>query len=270
MKNDTIESRIAREFARLEQVEAVLLAGSRTANTTDRHSDYDFYIYTTAVIDPVVRDGIAACFAGYREIDNRFWETGDEWTLREGGTGIDIMYRSYDWLKEQVERSTVHHLASVGYTTCFWYNLLTSEIIFDRAGRLTALQRAADVEYPEALRLNIVAKNHPVIRTIRSSYRHQLELAVERGDRVSVNHRVAAVLASYFDILFAVNRLPHPGEKRQIRHLTERGQLLPQNMEADVHALLESGASGGDVPTALDRLMDGLDGLLQEAGLLEG
>jgi hypothetical protein len=29
---------------------------------------------------------------------------------------------------------------------------------------------------------------------------------------VSLNHRTAALLASYFDVLFALNRVHHPGD----------------------------------------------------------
>jgi hypothetical protein len=47
--------------------------------------------------------------------------------------------------------------------------------------------------------------------------------ALDRHDLVSVNHRVAAWLASYFDIVFAINRVLHPGEKR----LLECGSRVP-------------------------------------------
>lgn len=51
----------------------------------------------------------------------------------------------------------------------------------------------------------IVALNHPVLRDVIPSYYAQIEKAVGRGDLVSVNHRLAALLASYFDTVFAVN-----------------------------------------------------------------
>src|SRR5712671_4924425 len=60
----------------------------------------------------------------------------------------------------------------------------------------------------------VIAKNFPVLGSIISSYEDQIESAFARRDLVSLIHRTAAWLASYFDIVFAGNRQYHPGEKR--------------------------------------------------------
>jgi hypothetical protein len=270
MTNRKIESRIAEEFNGLEEVEAMLLGGSRAAHNLDKDSDYDFYVYLIKEIDPAIREYIANRLADYYEINNQFWESGDEWTLRENGTGIDIMYRSFDWLKGEVNRNIVDHQANVGYSTCLWFNILNSEILFDKSGRLTHFQEQAAIPYPEPLKINVIRKNYPVIRQIRSSYKHQIELAVKRADRVSINHRVAAVLASYFDILFAVNEQPHPGEKRQMQCLMKNADKLPVNMESAVNALLMN-CSTPDIKilNSIDELMEGLDELLRNENLLQ-
>jgi len=268
MKNNKIETLIAKEFNKLEHVEAVLLAGSRVVNNTDADSDYDMYMYTTKEIDPAEREAIAKMFADYYEINNQFWETGDEWTLRDSGEGIDIMFRSFDWLKGEVERNIINHQANVGYSTCFWYNIKNSEIIYDKGGRLTPFQAEVDVAYPEELKKNIIKKNYPVIRQIRSSYHHQIELAIKRKDRVSINHRVAAVFESYFDILFAVNEMLHPGEKRQMSYLKDKVDKLPTNFETVVNELIDKSITlHPAILDAIDRLMNGLDELLKKEGL---
>ena len=51
-----------------------------------------------------------------------------------------------------------------------------------------------------------------------ASYYEQIKKALMRNDIVSVNHRITAFLASYFDIIFATNKLLHPGEKRLIKY----------------------------------------------------
>jgi hypothetical protein len=86
---------------------------------------------------------------------------------------------------------------------------------------------------------------------------------------VSVNHRVAAVLASYFDILFAVNRVLHPGEKRLLEQACRLCLERPARMVEEVHALLVAAATGVGLPAALDGLVDDLDLLLHGLRRLE-
>jgi hypothetical protein len=174
------------------------------------------------------------------EIGNATWEPGDEWIDGESGIRVDVMYRHVRWIEEQLDRVLVQHRASSGYSTCFWYNVLHSQILFDRAEWFEALQRGANQSYPEELRRAILAKNYPLLRRNQSSYLHQIDLAVAREDPVGVNHRVAALLASYFDVLFALNELPHPGEKRLLQHVGASCVKRPAEMERQVTELLPS------------------------------
>lgn len=262
---------IAQKFSALPQVEAVTLAGSRTAGAADAKSDFDLYVYLTAEIPLDRRRGIAEAFAERIEINNQFWEPGDEWIEASSGVGVDIMYRQLPWLEEQIERVLVHHQAAVGYSTCFWYNVLNSQILFDRRGWFAQLQQRANQPYPEPLRRAIVAKNFPILRRNLSSYLHQIESAVARQDLVSVQHRSAALLASYFDILFALNRLPHPGEKRLVEFAQKFCSQRPAGMEAHINRVIGASAAAGPSSTilpAINALVDGLEELLISEGLL--
>ncbi len=88
---------------------------------------------------------------------------------------------------------------------------------------------------------------------------------------MSVNHRLAGLLASYFDVLFAVNRVPHPGEKRLVEAATAICPRLPEDMAADVSEILQTATSDlGGLPARVDRLLDRLDVLLRAEGLLDG
>jgi predicted nucleotidyltransferase len=260
-----VADQVARRFASLSQVEAVALAGSRTSEFPDGDSDVDLYVYVTEDIPLDVRAEIAAG-ASHAEIGNATWEPGDEWIDVETGTRIDVMYRHVRWIEEQLDRMLVHHMALVGYSTCFWYNVLRSQALFDRAGWFAALQRRALQPYPAELKRAIIDKNYPLLRHNQSSYLHQIELAVKRNDSVSVNHRVAALLASYFDVLFAVNEQPHPGEKRLLQHAA-RCERRPNEMEAQVVEVFEAvGRHDADVVSRIRLLLDRLDELLAKAG----
>jgi len=177
------------------------------------------------------------------------------------------MFRDVAWIEADLVRVLDRHEAWVGYSTAFWHNVRTSQPLVDPRGWYAALQARASVPYPDALVKAIIAKNHPILRETLSSYRYQLQRALERGDRVSLNHRVAAVLASVFDILFALNRQPHPGEKRLMALVERDCPRRPPDFAAQVDALLAASARAD--PALLDRLdalCDGLDGLLRSNG----
>jgi len=255
-----LASAIAAEYAVFPQVEAVTLAGSQTVGLAEPTSDLDMYVYLRAPLPLETRRRIATAHSQRAEVDNQYWEPGDEWIDERLGIGVDLMYRDPAWIEDQIERVLVRCLPSIGYTTCFWYNVLTSRILYDRAGWFAALQERCRVPYPEALRQAIIAKNTPLLRQTISSYAHQIERAVSRHDLVSVNHRVAAWLASYFDILFAINRLPHPGEKRLLPFALANCTALPPDLPAHIETLLRQTATGEPaLLETLDKLADGLE-----------
>ncbi len=259
-----ILEKIVAAYARIPGTEAVAMGGSRSTRYGGADSDIDLYVYSVTEIGTAERASIPARTGAVRtQLDNRVWEPGDEWIAADG-THIDVMFRRMDWIEDQLARVLDRHEASTGYSTCFWANVLYSKPLFDRSGWFAALQDRARQPYPEALRRAIVAKNHPILRDTLSSYRHQIERAVARGDAVALNHRTSALLASCFDILFAVNRQPHPGEKRLLQGFAETCPRRPQGFAERVTAVLDQ---PGYV-AAVDALLDGLDALLADEGLM--
>jgi predicted nucleotidyltransferase len=258
---------VVARYRLLPQVEAVAMAGSQTAGTADDSSDIDLYVYLRSEIPLSVREEIATARAEYAEVDNRFWEPGDEWIDADTGIHVDVMFRSVEWIEEQLDRVLRKYEASVGYSTCLWYNVLSSQALYDRNGWFQGLQQAANQPYPEALRRAIMAKNYPILRRNLSSYQYQIERAVERGDLVSINHRTTALLASYFDILFAVNRVPHPGEKRLVKIASEQCTKLPIGMREGVTELIQAIAREDQrIIKKAEALIDALDDLLSAEG----
>lgn len=259
-----LASDIAARYGALPQVEAVALAGSLTTQQAEDDSDIDLYVYYQTDISLADRKAIAECSASRSELNNRFWEPGDEWIDAASGTTVDVMFRHTHWIEHQLARVLVQHEASVGYTTCFWHNVLTSRCLYDKNTWFAGLQRNATQPYPDALRNNIIAKNYPILRDNLSSYFHQIENAIRRHDRVSLNHRVTAVLASYFDILFAINRMPHPGEKRIVHIAQTQCKILPENMHQQITDLITAVATPADIINAFNALMNGLDAVLEQ------
>ncbi|MGC9395946.1 MAG: nucleotidyltransferase family protein [Anaerolineae bacterium] len=261
---------LAASFSAFPHVEAVAVGGSLASGAADAGSDIDLYVYTTSVIPLPAREALVAQRGFSRaDLNLQFWDLGDEWVDEPTGIEVDVIYWDTAWIAEQIDRVLVHHQASVGYTTCFWNTVRNSVPLYDRQGWFAHLQARCQMPYPEPLRRAIVAKNYPILRDVIPAYLHQIQHAVRRHDAVSVNHRVAALLASYFDVLFAVNAVLRPGEKRLLEIATERCTKRPPAMREQVEAVLRAAADVDADETlvhAIDHLIDDLDVILLQEG----
>jgi hypothetical protein len=263
-----LSQQIAGRFAQLPEVEAVALAGSLMGSMGEALSDLDIYIYVQHDIPAEVRSAIGAEYSDSRQI-NDYWGPGMEWDDPQTGLHVDSMYFTTAFMEEQLARVLDRHEAWMGYTTAFWHTVRISKVLFDRSGWFEKLHEKAQQPYPDALVRAIVQQNYPVLRDTYSSYLVQLKKAAARNDLVSLNHRAAALLAGYFDILFAVNRQTHPGEKRLIAQALELCPKRPSRMREHIQAfLLGTTDTRQSIENVTNVLIDGLEDLLNAEGLL--
>lgn len=264
---DALVQQLVGRFAELPQVEAVTLGGSRASGRADDASDLDVYVHANGVIPLATRQRVVEQLGGasVADLGLDYFGDGDEWVDARTGVRFDVIYFGLEWLREQVERPLVQHQPSLGYSTAFAYTVSRARIMHDPEGKFAALQAVTREPYPEALRQNIVRYNHPMLRGTLSSYREQLEKAAARYDFVSLNHRQAALLASYFDLVFAVNRSLHPGEKRLVATALALPSL-PESFERDVTEVLKVAGDAVRLLSALTRLLDALDAWLTREG----
>jgi hypothetical protein len=261
--------KIAGAFDAMPSVKAVALGGSQASGLVDGDSDIDLYVYTTSPIPLADREAIVMPLgAANPELNQSFWDVADAWHDSESGVEVEAVYWGTSWIERMLDRVLVQHRPSNGYSTSHWYTIRNSMCLHDRDGWFAALQERSAQPYPEKLRRAIVGWNHPVLRKISASYRNQIAKAIRRNDLVSVNHRLTELLASYFDVLFALNRVLHPGEKRLLELATERCEKAPASMRAQLEKVLHAASSADQVLlAAIDELIDGIDRLLQEEGL---
>lgn len=229
-------NRLWERLAEYPGVEAVALGGSRATGKADEKSDYDVYVYLQGEFPACEREKILQEFCSVMEINNHYWEMEDNCTLKNG-VDLDIIYRRLEDFAEGIRRVVQEGNASNGYTTCMWHNLKTCRILYDGTGRLSGLKKDCDVAYPRELKRNIVQRNMKLMSGVLPSYDMQIKKAQQRRDLVSINHRTAAFLESYFDVIFALNEMTHPGEKRLMRLCMEQCSILPARFEENLEGL---------------------------------
>lgn len=227
-------------FEKIEEVDAIAIGGSSAAKTSDSKSDIDVYIFSKTGIPIAVREQIIKPISSRFEIGGEYFGSGDEFFVDSLSKQLDVMYWNMNWFEGVVENTWFKHYPKNGYTTCFLYTLKNFKIVYDKNYWLKNLQNKIDTPYPKQLKENIIKRNLMLMKDKPfASYYEQIEKAILRKDYVSVNHRLAAFIASYFDIIFAINDMLHPGEKKLIKYVKDNCKILPENFEENLLRLLE-------------------------------
>lgn len=261
---------LTRAMTAHDAIEAVTLTGSRTTGFGTAESDVDLFVY---VRDAAAIEALRTQLAGRHADKSALVVIGqpgipnnDIWMLRGAGVWVDITWWTCDWAGEELDRRLIEGSAQAGYTTCFWRSIRDGIPQFERSPWHRALQARARSPYPEALRTRILDLNGALLGHENPfSFLNQMRKAVAEADPVATQHRTAAWLASYFDVLFAANRVLHPGEKRLLAFAAHECPRLPERFSEDVSTLVQRAAHGQD---DLIRSADTMLSRLHASGLL--
>ena len=229
------------EYKKFDETVSIGIGGSSASNYSDNESDIDIYIFIEKDIDIKKRNKLVKKYSTKYETGCEYFGSGDEFLVDKLNKQLDIMYFNKDWFEDIFNSVLIKHTPSNGYTTCFLYTLSVLDIVYDKNNWLNNLKNALHTQYPKELEENIIKRNLALLKDKPfASYYEQINKAVKRNDLNSVNHRVSAFLASYFDIIFAKNKLLHPGEKRLVQYAIQNCKILPEDFEKNINNLILS------------------------------
>lgn len=241
---------LARALATLEGVVGVAIGGSRATGTADDQSDTDLYAFHRGPLPPSDdrHAALAALADGGRVRAEDAW--GPEDHLGVDGRLVEVVYLDLDALR--VDEAYDTGWLEEGFTTAFLHTVARGVLLWEATDEISALKRRLGT-YPEATRSRLWDALPPLL----GAYTLLVRKAAERRDWPSVVQRRASVQAVWFNLLFALNRAYHPGEKRLLLH-AERCDLRVPDQSARWAAAALMRADDPDLPPALASLADDL------------
>ena len=229
---------IINDYKNFKQVCAIAIGGSTVAETNDKMSDIDLYVFVNDNISVKEREALVKKYSTKFEVGGEYFGSGDEYMVDKLNLQLDVMFWGKDWFENSILNVWEKYYPSNGYTTCFLYTLKNFNIKYDSENWLKNLQTKLNINYPKQLQENIIKRNLMLLKDKPfASYYEQIYKAVLRNDENSINHRISAFMASYFDIIFAKNELFHPGEKRLVQYAKNNCKYLPENFEEKISKL---------------------------------
>lgn len=89
-----------KEVIKSNDIDAIVLSGSKTSLINDEMSDYDIYVYSKEKINIETRKNFAEKYASYCEIGNDYFEHGDEFIIDD--ICFDFMYRDLHFAQNEI------------------------------------------------------------------------------------------------------------------------------------------------------------------------
>ena len=238
---------------------AISLGGSVATGLADAVSDLDLHIYWRwPLAVPAARaEQLATCAdAGSLEVEILTW--GREDNFRVGGRHVELIYIPLDELLAEADQAYGAGLIDEGFATARLFYVASGQTLHDPSGDLGALQARLLAGYPEPTRRRLLEHHPELLR----AYLGQLRKAHARGDLLFVQHRRYTVQMVFFNLLFALNRRYHPGEKRLLTH-GDRCLLRPADMAARWSRAARLAADDPALPDLLGGLVDDLASLIE-------
>lgn len=211
----------------IEGVEAIALSGSAQAGFADAASDLDVYVYWRAPLaDAEARASILRPYAdpGTLHVDVHSWGLED-WLAMQGRL-VELIYVSLDDIMQDIDRAYDIGLDGDAFTTSWLYNVAWGESCYDPAGHFSVMRDRLNAGFPEATRRSILQHRTPALRNLGKSIR----LAQQRDDLLMVQQLRAEAQQLFFNLLFTLNRMYHPGSKRLLLH-SQRCLIRPTGCE---------------------------------------
>jgi Domain of unknown function (DUF4037) len=264
---DTVEliqraRRIAAIAAQIPGVQAVSLGGSLSNGLADERSDIDLHVYWRAPLAD--RAGRHAQLASAADPGRPIREIGD-WGLEDhlevGGRLAELVYVDLGDYTRTIDRAYADGLGDEGFATALLAFAADGVVLEDPHGELAAIQ-ARLATYPDATRRRLLAD----MPRLLGAYLGQFEKAQSRRDLLFAQHRRYTIQMVFFNLLFAINRRYHPGEKRLLDH-AERCPLRPARLRERWEDLALRPVDDAMVARVLGDLIDELCALARQEEL---
>lgn len=259
---------LVNEYKGFSEVLSIILTGSGVRDKKNFFYDIDIDVILKDNIDINTRKKILKKFSDSIEIINGKYGEKDVFILRNSSTEIEVSYYTLDRLKNNLFDVIDNYKASEGYTTCLWKEVSGAFIAYDKENTFRNLQNKYRVDYPEKLKLNIVDKNYYLLRDSKLSYYKQIDNAINSGDLIKASQKIRKFLDSYFDVIFAVNEIPHPGAKRLIAVIDSKCKKKPRLLTTGVSILQENMYTyDKSILQSINDMVDDLREFLNEEGI---